>query len=80
MEQEQNLPTASEAKKRLYYILLGLPPCSFFGGNSWYAGDKKSAIIKIILTCCFVTAWVPALWSLIEICVKKADVNGNPFV
>ena len=68
----------SNQKDRLTYILLGL----FLGGlgiHNFYSGHAERGVAKIILTILIIPAVFSGIWSLIEICTVKADVNGVPF-
>lgn len=70
--------TNANQKDRLTYILLGL----FLGGlgiHNFYSGHSGRGVAKIILTILIIPAFISGIWSLIEICTVKNDVNGVPF-
>jgi TM2 domain-containing membrane protein YozV len=75
-------PTASGAKSRIAYILLGV----FLGAlgiHNFYAGYSNKAIAQLLIS--LLTGWliVPLIgvwiWVLVEICTVTTDSKGVAF-
>ncbi len=71
---------AAKPKDRVTFILLGVF-LGMFGAHNFYAGYHKKAAFQLCITLltCFYGTPVSWIWAIVEICVIKADADGNQF-
>ena len=54
-----------------------------YGAGDFYIGDNKKGCIKLGITivCCLVLGpLISQIWSMIDLCKTRHDINGNPLI
>ncbi|MBR3694783.1 MAG: NINE protein [Akkermansia sp.] len=74
------VPTASNEKSRLAYIILAI----FFGTwgvHNFYAGYNGKGLTQLLMTLlsCCILAPIVLIWCIIDICTVNQDAKGTPF-
>ena len=74
------VPTASNEKSRLAYIILAIL-FGTLGVHNFYArynGKGLTQLLMTLLSCC-ILAPIVLIWCIIDICTVSQDGNGMPF-